>query len=45
MIAFAAAQWARKLGATKVVVIGRSESKRKIANNIPEIEYITFKDM
>ena len=44
MIAFAAAQWARKLGATKVVVIGRSESKRKIANNIPEIEYITFKD-
>lgn len=42
MIAFAAAQWAKKLGAAEVTVIGRSESKRKIADNIPEIEYSTF---
>lgn len=42
MIAFVAAQWAKKLGAGEVTVIGRSESKRKIAKNIPEIEYLTF---
>lgn len=42
MIAFAAAQWAKKLGATEVTVIGRSESKRRIAKNIPEIKYLTF---
>lgn len=42
MIAFAAAQWAKKMGAAEVVVIGRSESKHKIADNIPEIKYATF---
>lgn len=42
MIAFVAAQWAKKLGAGEVTVIGRSESKRKIAENISEIEYLTF---
>lgn len=44
MIAFAAAQWAKKLGAAEVVVIGRSESKRKIAEKIPEIKYSTFEN-
>lgn len=42
MIAFAAAQWAKKLGADSVTVIGRSEVKRKIAEKIPKIEYSTF---
>lgn len=42
MIAFAAAQWAKKLGASEVTVVGRSENKRKIAAKIPEIEYSTF---
>ncbi len=44
MIAFAAAQWAKKLGASEIVVIGRSESKRKIADKIPEIKYLTFEN-
>lgn len=44
MIAFAAAQWAQKLGAAEVVVIGRSESKRKIAEKIPDIKYSTFEN-
>ena len=41
MIAFAAAQWARKLGASRAVVFGRSESKRSLAGKIPDIEYRT----
>lgn len=41
MIAFAAAQWARKLGASQAVVFGRSESKRSLAGKIPDIEYRT----
>ena len=44
MIAFAAAQWAKKLGAAEVIVVGRSESKRKIAENIPGIGYATFEN-
>ena len=39
MIAFAAAQWAIKFGAKKVTVIGRSESKRSIAEAMSEINY------
>lgn len=39
MIAFAAAQWARKLGATTVTVIGRSEDKKALADTIPGICY------
>ena len=39
MIAFAAGQWARKLGASRVTVLGRSEDKRKIAERIPGINY------
>lgn len=41
MIAFAAAQWAKKLGALEVMVLGRSENKRKIAEGILDIEYCT----
>lgn len=39
MIAFAAGQWAKKLGASKVTVLGRTEDKRKIADGIPGINY------
>lgn len=42
MIAFAAAQWAKKFGASQVTVIGRSEQKRKLAEKIKGIEYVTF---
>lgn len=42
MIAFAAAQWAKKMGAAEVIVVGRSKSKRKIAENIPGIGYAAF---
>ena len=44
MIAFAAAQWAKKMGAAEVIVVGRSESKRKIAETIPKIGYATFEN-
>lgn len=39
MIAFAAAQWAVKIGAAKVTVLGRNESKRKIAEELPSVSY------
>ena len=42
MIAFAAAQWAVARGAQSVTVIGRSDSKRKIAESIGGINYLTF---
>lgn len=42
MIGFAAAQWARALGAARVCVIGRSEAKRKIAQNLTGIEYLAL---
>lgn len=42
MIAFAAAQWAKKLGASSIIVLGRSENKRKIADNIHGIGYSTL---
>lgn len=44
MIAFAAAQWAKKMGAAEVIVVGHSESKRNIAENIPGIGYATFEN-
>lgn len=44
MIAFAAAQWAKKMGAAEVIVVGCSESKRNIAENIPGIGYATFEN-
>lgn len=42
MIGFAAAQWAQKLGAKTVTVIGRSETKRQLAESIPGVIYDTF---
>lgn len=45
MIGFAAAQWALKLGATKVTVIGRGLDKKVIADSIADIEYITNEDV
>ena len=40
MIGFAAAQWAKRKDAAEVVVIGRSNDKKKIADNIPGIKYL-----
>lgn len=39
MIAFAAGQWARKLGASNVTILGRTEDKSTIAEGIPGIDY------
>ncbi len=39
MIGFAAAAWAKALGAETVFVIGRGEAKRAIAEQIPGITY------
>lgn len=39
MIAFAAGQWAKKLGADNVTILGRNEQKRKIAESIPGLNY------
>ena len=39
MIAFAAGQWANKLGAGKVTVLGRSKNKEKIAESIPGLHF------
>lgn len=39
MIAFAAGQWANKLGAKKVTILGRSEDKREICDSIPGLNY------
>lgn len=40
MIGFAAAQWARLLGASQVCVIGRSEEKRVLCQNLSGVEYL-----
>ncbi|MGN0314238.1 MAG: galactitol-1-phosphate 5-dehydrogenase [Fusicatenibacter sp.] len=40
MIGFAAAQWAKKMGAKEVCVIGQSAGKKKIADQIPGISYL-----
>ncbi len=39
MIAFAAAQWGIAYGAKSVTVLGRSDSKQKLAESIPGIRY------
>ena len=39
MIAFAAGQWANKLGAGKVTILGRNVEKRIIAEAIPGLNY------
>lgn len=44
MIAFAAAQWGVALGAKSVTVLGRSDSKRKIAESIPGILYMNINE-
>jgi len=44
MIAFAAGQWAQRLGAETVTVLGRSEDKRKLAESIPGISYALLSD-
>lgn len=41
MIGFAAAQWAKRMGASRVCVIGRNEQKRLIAERLSGIEYMT----
>lgn len=41
MIGFAAAQWALEFGAKSVTIIGRSETKKVIADNIPGIKYLS----
>lgn len=45
MIGFAAAQWALKLGAAKVVIVGRGESKRKIADAIRGVSYVLMNEI
>lgn len=45
MIGFAAAQWAQKLGAKSVTVIGRTNDKKVIADAIYGIGYITIKQI
>lgn len=40
MIGFSVAQWALKLGAGQVYVIGRSREKQKIAERIPGVRYV-----
>ena len=44
MIGFAAAQWAKKMGAKKVTVIGRANNKKEIANSI-SVEYLTMEQV
>lgn len=44
MIGFAAAQWAKKLGASKVCVVGRNDSKRGIADGLDGIGYETVSE-
>ena len=44
MIAFAAAQWGIALGAKSVTVLGRSDSKRELAESIPGIRYGLIND-
>lgn len=44
MIAFSAAQWLKIAGASPVFVIGRNEQKRKIAEKIGGLEYISSYD-
>ena len=39
MIAFAAGQWADKLGAGEVCILGRNEEKRNIAERIPGLNF------
>lgn len=39
MIAFSAGQWANKLGAREVTIIGRTEEKRKISDRIQGIKF------
>lgn len=39
MIGFVAAQWAKTFGAAQVDIIGRSEGKRALAENVPGIGY------
>ena len=39
MIAFAAGQWANKLGAGKVTILGRNNNKEKIAESIPGLQF------
>lgn len=40
MIGFAAAQWARRLGASQVYVVGRNEEKRVLCRNLSGVEYL-----
>lgn len=44
MIGICAAQWARKLGANYVVVVGRNGSKRQLVENCG-LEYRTYNDL
>ena len=44
MIAFAAAQWATKLGASSVAILGRTPSKKKLADRLPGVEYGVISD-
>lgn len=45
MIGFAAAQWAQKLGAKSVTVVGRTEDKKVIADSIHGVKYLTVKQI
>jgi L-iditol 2-dehydrogenase len=44
MIGICAAQWAKKLGARSVVVIGRNESKRGLVENCG-LQYVTYDEL
>ena len=44
MIGFAAAQWARCLGAENVEVVGRGIEKKEIADRLTGIRYITYSE-
>ena len=45
MIGFVAAQWAKTFGASQVDIIGRSEGKRALAENVPGIGYKLEKEL
>lgn len=40
MIGFAAAQWAKRMGASRVCIVGRNQQKRRIAEQLSGIEYM-----
>jgi L-iditol 2-dehydrogenase len=44
MIGICAAQWAKKLGASSVTVLGRNETKRRLVENC-DLQYMTYDEL